>query len=304
MKSKENYSGVKGIFKFIANVVSWTALVILVILAIFLAYYTINTKLYSSRGEKFEPFISLYTIVSGSMEPNIKVWDVVVSKKVSSPNEIKVGDVITFTSTSSISRGMIVTHRVIEVKQTENGYVYRTKGDNNLSPDSAPAEYNNIIGKVIVRIPQLGRVQSFLGTQGGWLIVIVIPALFIIISDILKIFKLTGVKNKIEQMNEDEEKNRLQKAYKEEKRKETLKKRLNLNEAIKRESSLHEKHTNLLEKSPYEPEPIVVKKNPRIVVALEVKENKQDAFLDSEIVSSFKRNKTNRSVKKKTRNRR
>ena len=71
----------KGVFKFIANVVSWTSLVILVLLALFLAYYTINTRLYASHGEKFEPFVSLYTIVSGSMEPNIKVWDVVISKK-------------------------------------------------------------------------------------------------------------------------------------------------------------------------------------------------------------------------------
>ena len=89
MKTKENYTGFKGIVKFITNVVSWTALVILILLAIFLAYYTINTKLYEKKGEKFEPFISLYTIVSGSMEPNIKIGDVVVSKKVKSPTKKK-----------------------------------------------------------------------------------------------------------------------------------------------------------------------------------------------------------------------
>ena len=132
MKSKENYSGFKGIFKYIAKIFSWTALVILILLALFLAYYTISTRIYASKGEKFEPFVSLYTIVSGSMEPNIKVYDVVISKKVKSPKDIKVGDVITFISSSSVSKGMTVTHRVIEVKQGENGVVYRTKGDNNL----------------------------------------------------------------------------------------------------------------------------------------------------------------------------
>ena len=251
MKTKENYSGFKGVLKFALNVLTWTALVILILLALFLAYYTINNKLYESKGEKFEPFISLYTIVSGSMEPNINIYDVVVSKKVTNPSEIKVGDVITFVSTSSISKGFTVTHRVIEIVQTDNGVGYRTQGDNNLSPDTAPAEFDNVIGKVILRIPQLGRVQEFLSKKGGWLIAIIIPALFIIISDILKIFKLLGVKNKIDTINVTNEKIKKDQKRVENVRKEIIKKRLNMNAD---ESLL---------------EPIVTKKNTRIVVAFD-----------------------------------
>ena len=284
MKSKDNYNGFKGIAKFIANVVSWTALVVLVLLAIFLAYYTINTRLYESKGEKFEPFVSLYTIVSGSMEPNIKIGDVVVSKKVKSPSEIKVGDVITFTSTSSISRGMIVTHRVIEVLKTDKGYAYKTKGDYNLSPDTAPAEFNNIIGKVILKIPQLGQVQRFLGTQGGWLLVIVVPALFIIVSDILKIFKLTGVKNKIEKINEEQFHTKLEREKKEKIRKEDLKKRL-----------------GLLAKNPYEPDPIITKKMARIVVGDRAPIHKED--FDLSVMQTVSRNISRRSRKNRNRNR-
>lgn len=249
MKAKENYSGLKGVFKFFASIISWTALVLLILIALFLAYYTISTRVYSNKGEKYEPFVSLYTIVSGSMEPNIKVYDVVISKKVKSPQDIKVGDVITFISTSSISKGMTITHRVIEVVETEKGIAYRTKGDNNLSPDTAPALYSNVIGKVFLRIPQLGRVQSFIGTQSGWLIIIVIPALIIIISDILKIFKLTGVKNKIEKIDEDNKRLKTERAKREEQRKEEIKKHLKL------------------EKSIHEPDPIVTKKPTKIVVA-------------------------------------
>lgn len=285
MKSKENYGGFKGTIKIIANVISWTILVILILLALFLAYYMINTKLYASKGEKFEPIVSLYTIISGSMEPNIKIWDVVVSKKVNAPNEIKVGDVITFYSTSSISRGMIITHRVVEISEVDGKFVYKTKGDNNLSPDSAPAEYDNIIGKVILRVPQLGRVQDFLGTKGGWLIVIVIPALAIIINDILKIFKLAGVKNKIEKINEEDKKYKKEKARKEEIRKEILKNRLKI-----------DKNFN-------EPDPIITKKMPRIVVGLKAPiiielPNVKEA--DSQIKS--KQSKKNRKSKTRTNN--
>lgn len=267
MKSKENYSGFKGILKFISSIISWTILVILILLALFLVYYTVSTRIAAKNGGKFEPFLSLYTIVSGSMEPNIKVYDVVVTTRVNKPSDIKVGDVITFSSTSSISRGWTITHRVIEIVENENGVAYRTKGDNNLSPDTSPAEYKNLKGKVIFRIPGLGRVQSFLGTQSGWLIVIVIPALIIIISDILKIFKLTGVKNKIEKIDEDNKRIKMERAKRETKRKEDIKKRLKL------------------EKNMYEPDPIVTKKPTKIVVADKISNRKENAEPEEKILS-------------------
>lgn len=291
MKAKENYSGLKGVSKFFASIVSWTALVLLILIALFLAYYTISTRIYSNKGEKYEPFVSLYTIVSGSMEPNIKVYDVVISKKVKSPKDIKVGDVITFISTSSISKGMTITHRVIEVVETDKGVAYRTKGDNNLSPDTAPAEYSNVIGKVILRVPQLGRVQSFIGTQSGWLIIIVIPALIIIISDILKIFKLTGVKNKIEKIDEDNKRMQKERAKREEQRKEDIKKRLKL------------------EKSIHEPDPIVTRKPTKIVVADKaprINYEKEEPIVLSRSEARAKKNnsKPNNKKSKKKKNRR
>lgn len=248
MKAKENYTGFMGMLKLIVNILSWTALVILILLALFLAYYTFDKKMSEKKG--VDPFVSLYTIVSPSMTPNINVWDVIISKRVSSPNDVKVNDVITFISTSSITSGMTITHRVIEVVQTESGVAYKTKGDNNLSPDSAPAEYKNVVGKVILRIPQLGRIQDFLGTKSGWLVAIVVPALFVIISDILKILKLVGVKSKIERMNEIDRKLKEKKALQEEIRKVNIKKRLEI------------------DKNDNEPEPIITKKMPRVVVAM------------------------------------
>lgn len=273
MKTKENYSGFKGFVKLILNIVSWTSLVLLILLALFLAYYTISNKLAQSRGGKFEPFVSLYTIVSGSMEPNIKVYDVVVSKKVSNPSEIKVGDVITFVSTSAMSNGFTVTHRVIEVVNTEKGVGYRTQGDNNLSPDTSPALYNNVIGKVIVKIPQLGRVQEFISRKGGWLVLIVAPALYVIIVDILKIFKLVGVKNKIEKINEDNEKVKKVQERKENMRKEAIKKKLGLNS---NEAFL---------------EPILTKKRTRSVVGVETTSTRKRTTTKEGVKSRIKKRK-------------
>ena len=196
---QEKYSASKSTFKFIANILSWTALALLLVIAAFLLYLAVSAKLYAAKGEKYEPKFSLYTIISPSMEPNLRVYDIIVDQRVDSVNDIKIGDVITFISTSSISANKTITHRVIDiVVDKEGNYQYKTKGDNNLSPDLAYAEYDNIIGKVIFKIPQLGRIQFFLANQGGWLIAVVIPALIIIIKDVMKIFKLAKINKKAE----------------------------------------------------------------------------------------------------------
>jgi len=231
---QENYSSSKAVFKLIANILSWTALAILIIIAIFLLYLTISSKIYASKGMDYEPKFSLYTIISPSMEPNLRVYDIIIDQRIDSVNDIKIGDVITFISTSSISSNKTVTHRVIDIVIDENGnYQYKTKGDNNLSPDSAYAEYSNVIGKVLFKIPQLGRIQFFLANQGGWLVAVVIPALIIIIKDIMKIVKLTKVNKKAEGLSikkEEEEAEKLKQQALEEERKKKLKKKLNKND--------------------------------------------------------------------------
>ena len=219
---KERFHSFTNVLKFISGIISWTILVILVIIAGFLLYYFVSVRLYAQKGEAYKPAFSLYTILSPSMEPNIKVYDVIFDVNVNKPEDIKEGDVITFISTATLTKGMTITHRVVQVIQDENGYSYMTKGDNNLANDGAAVPFDNVLGKVLFKIPQLGRVQEFLGTKGGWLIVVVIPALIVIISDILKIFRLQSSKNQVENY-ELKEKNKKQE---EQKRKDKIKEKL------------------------------------------------------------------------------
>lgn len=186
------------IFKTITMIISWTIFAILVLIIGFLAYYMVSANIYAKNGEKFEPKFSLYTIVSPSMEPNIKVYDVILNGRIDDAASIKVGDVITFISTSTISNGMTVTHRVVDIKNGKEGLEFVTKGDNNTTADTDTAKEANLLGKVIIKIPQLGRLQFFLSTKGGWLLIVLFPALLIIVNDIFKIFKLNQAKKKIE----------------------------------------------------------------------------------------------------------
>ena len=182
----------KGLLKYITTVVSWTLFVLLIIIGILLIYYYISVRLYATKGDKYEPKFSVYTIVSGSMEPTINLYDVIVNRRVDDINEIKVNDVITFISTWNVTKGMTITHRVVGSKTLDDGSICLiTRGDNNTQEDSACVTKSNIIGVTKAVIPGLGKIQFFLSSKIGWLFLILIPALYIIVKDVLKIIKMS-----------------------------------------------------------------------------------------------------------------
>lgn len=192
----------KKIWKYVSTILSYSALVILIIIGIIFTLYVLDVKVQESKGGTAKPLFGAYVIISGSMEPNIHVYDVIISKRVD-PSTLEVGDVITFHSNDTRFYGETVTHRIVEVIDSKKG-IYRTKGDANNVEDEALTVGENIMGKVVMRIPQLGRVQSFIATKGGWFIVILIPCLCVISYDIVKIMKLVGKKGKQKLENKKE----------------------------------------------------------------------------------------------------
>ena len=185
----------KYIMNYLALIISKAIFVILLLCALVLAYYFLSIRIFSKKGSKYAPAFSIYTIVSESMTPKIKVYDVIINVQAKSPRDIKVGDIITFKSTSAFSYDMTITHRVIDIQIVNGEYEYITKGDYNPVQDMAPAKYSNVIGIAKIKLPQLGRVQVFVASKYGWLFVVVVPALYIIISDVLKLIRLTRIKN-------------------------------------------------------------------------------------------------------------
>ena len=209
------------IVKTVLKVLSWIVLIFLILLATILIYYVVSSKIYEAKGKKYEPLISLYTIISPSMEPNINVYDVVLTKRVK-PEEIKEGDVITFISSSTLGEGLTITHRVKSVIKTEGDIKFRTQGDNNPIPDSALVTSNNLLGKVVFTIPFLGYIQFMLQSKSGWLFFLLIPAIIVVIYDVVKVIKLSNVKQRLNETLKEEEKDEVL-VEKQEKLKEELK---------------------------------------------------------------------------------
>lgn len=202
---KKDNNEKKSVFRMISDIISWTIFALLMLVAAFLIYYVIATNIYASKGEKFKPIISLYTIISGSMLPTIKVYDVVVNLRIDDPAKLKEGDVITFISQSKINYGETITHRINKITYENGTYYFTTKGDNNLVPDESPVEYGNVIGKVILKIPQLGQAQFFLLKQGSKLFLVLIPSFGILIYDLLKMLNLFDTKKKVDKSLEEKD---------------------------------------------------------------------------------------------------
>lgn len=115
-----------------------------------------------------------YAVLSGSMTPAYQVGDLVYVKAID-PEEIEVGDAITFVYDESLT---VVTHRVTAVDR-ENGS-FTTKGDANDSEDGRAVLYENVLGVVQFSLPKLGYVSSYLtSAQGRYAALLVVCAILL-----------------------------------------------------------------------------------------------------------------------------
>lgn len=202
---------IKQIYHFIMSVILYSIFAILVIVILMVGAYFVDQYISVKSGETRAPLFGSYVIISPSMVPNINVLDAVITMRTDA-KKLKKNDVITFISKDPAHSGITITHRIVGVKETSNGgYAYRTKGDNNNVEDKTLVSYDDVIGKVILRIPYVGYLQQFLTTKFGWILVIVVPSLFIVTSDIVKVTKLAITndgKNASKDKNKSESKNK------------------------------------------------------------------------------------------------
>lgn len=121
-------------------------------------------------------FVSEYpllVVVSGSMKPTLEVGDLIVVQRVVNFSEIEAdsnlqGTVIVFHSPPKPND--LIVHRVVDKFLKEDGlWYFTTRGDNN--PASIPWEVNfsqtYVVGKVVWKIPLIGRVVLFIRTPLG-----------------------------------------------------------------------------------------------------------------------------------------
>lgn len=124
----------------------------------------------------------MLVVQSGSMEPSIKTGSLIVIKK---QDTYSVGDIISFNAGGFDS----TTHRVVETEVKGGKEFFFTRGDANQAADRETVSVENISGKIVFILPNLGYLISFTKTQMGFIFLIVVPATIVIFSEILNLKK-------------------------------------------------------------------------------------------------------------------
>jgi len=162
--------------------------VLSVCLALFLALSSIYFVLQVIQGD-----IILLVVLSGSMEPMMRVGDIVVVYKVN-PETIEPGDIIAFKDPSG-RKNVIITHRVIAYDK--NGEGFRTKGDACEEPDQFVVKKEDVVGKPVFLVPFAGYLFGPKGSKTLiWLLLVILPAGIIIADEIMNILYLSKARKK------------------------------------------------------------------------------------------------------------
>lgn len=118
----------------------------------------------------------MYSVDSYSMTPAYPIDTLVVVQNVE-PGEIAVGDVITYILNED---GVLVTHRVTGIDYTNK--TFTTKGDANETEDASPVLWGNVVGKVVIGIPHLGKALRVLTAEENRTIVIGVVVGLLVLS--------------------------------------------------------------------------------------------------------------------------
>lgn len=237
--------------KWYQKVSNWLTIVVATILAFVLLVnlwimFQANTskdKVPSVFG--YKPFI----VLSGSMETDIRVGDLIITKEID-PTTLVIGDVVAFRD----AEGTVTTHRIIEMVTCPSGTCFITKGDNNSSQDQQLVERSDIEGIYVGRIPSVGNMLKSLSEPTTIIIVVLCITVVFAAS-----FMLSNKKNvsqeqleflEYKRKKEQEEKSKEDAEYEEFKRQKALKEQAEREkenaefEEFKRQKALKEKQTD------------------------------------------------------------
>lgn len=153
-------------------------LLVALVCCVFFTLQSISTGYVSFGG------VSVFRVVTGSMEPEISVGALLAAQKVDIET-IKERDIVCYRATAQGVGKVVITHRVVGVGHLPDGStVLQTKGDANLTADAEYVSQAQLIGRVIWHTGDgsfMARVLQFLTSDFGFLACILLPVILIAI---------------------------------------------------------------------------------------------------------------------------
>ena len=161
-----------------------TALVVLILIVVLAQRFT-NTKVFG---------YGVYTVLTGSMEPEYNVGDILLAQEVKK-EDIKVGDDVVYKGEVGDFEGKIVTHRIESI----SGETIVTKGIANSFVDPS-ITYDQIQAKVVRKLNILSVFSKLMNDNIMFYVIVFVPFGILIFLD---------VKNIVDEKKElEEEKNK------------------------------------------------------------------------------------------------
>ncbi len=171
--------------KVLKNAVRWISNIFLV-LVVFVTVILVITKIAGERPTLFG--FNFYYIATGSMEPELKIGDVILSRE-ADIDGLEKGDIITFLGKEGELEGKTVTHRIENIYEENGSRVFVTKGDANTVTDK-PVHENEVMSEMAFKVPLLGSVIKVINTPIGFIFLIVAPLLLNLGRELHELFKI------------------------------------------------------------------------------------------------------------------
>ena len=178
----------------VVKIISKILYQVLVILCLIIAAIIILQKI--SDSNKSIAGYRIFRVITGSMEPEYDVGEVVISKEVD-PKNIKIGDDIVYLGTYGEYSGKIIMHSVIAIDTDENGNLnFHAKGLRNSSVEDPQIKGSQIYGVVKFKSVILTILYKLATNIYSLFVIITILVLNVFIS-----FRVSG-KDKMQQLSE------------------------------------------------------------------------------------------------------
>lgn len=130
----------------------------------------------------------MMVVISQSMVPTLGVGDFILIEAIDDFDNVVIGvppegDILVFLRPNYTDEYIV--HRAIAGYESEDGWVYQTKGDYNFLPDGFQVTEDLVVGRVINRIPVIGYFSLFIKTMKGFGLVLGLMAVSFFYDNLL-----------------------------------------------------------------------------------------------------------------------
>lgn len=177
----------KKVIKRIVNIIIDILVVLILMVSILVVVLSLTSK---SSGVPNIFGIAPLSVQTASMEDTINPGDLILCTLTKNSEQFEEGDIVTFPIKINGEK-VLNTHRIVEVVKDENITYYRTQGDNketNPEPDTDFQTPSTIVAKYTgTKISGLGDVLSFIRTQLGFFLCILLPMIIFFIYEAVRV---------------------------------------------------------------------------------------------------------------------